>query len=1274
MPSNSKRSAPSPNSLPKQAPTANASKTGPTRPSTSAANTNDVSNKSKSLTASTGPPGPNPAGNTSAKDSSSKSVTDTAQVLAPTVNRKKQKRRLKQAARLAEQQAKNGYQPSDSVDRNGEIQPSQRAHGDADHSPGSAGKFNDAYADHYDLDEDEEAYHTDDEDHYSVQSPTHLQTDYNGLLAQSHDHLSRKSKKKKHKKGKSGSHHHAEESSTSPSTPSASARPPPPPPPPLSNAALRSAHKISRDRIWNTSTQEERENIKEFWLQLGEEERRSLVKVEKEAVLRKMKEQQKHSCSCTVCGRKRTAIEEELEVLYDAYYEELEQYANHNQASFENGAPIVPPPRLYQPPLRSLDRHSHLYGAQHPSRGRVQELPDDDDYLDEDYDEDEEDDEPYSDDDLEEVARTTRADFFAFGNSLTVKDGILTVADDLLKNDGKHFIDMMEQLAERRMQREEDTQYAAASAAHQSMHAGHNHGPPLDEEDYDDEEEDDYDSQDDEEYEEDEMDAMTEEQRMEEGRRMFQIFAARMFEQRVLTAYREKVARERQQKLLEEIAEESRADIEREAKKAREAQKKRDKKRLQRQAKEEEKAKKEAEKAAEAARLKELEEKKLEEQRRKKEEQRKKKEAERKAQEEARLRKDAEKQKRLQEERERQAEAERKQRENKEREKKRREEKAKREREEREAKEKEQRERKAKVDQERKAREEHARRQKEAATKADQEASERNKREEHATQAAKRTSQSGPAFLPPGLQHPHALGILQSPHFQVATPVVPKAPTPVRPRQASQQGSHASSPRSQPTGTDTSQSSISPGNGPSHSGTSSVVSGKGLGQPPILHHPQPSAPLSPLGVAGRGAHGQVFSPIPALNGMPSNAPGLPGMAPRIPMGHEVPLYANHHSQLTAHFRAFASPDAIPIPPGINGVRPMAPGRGFPLDTGHGLPFHPQQPGPNPISSQPSHMPREAVQPPGHARQLSTSYDRSLENLPQNLPISRPAPIQRPASTAPHDQSRHDSKSSQSEIDELSTQLGSSALLDDTDVPLTTGLSQPIPTGALPGPPGSGRMGYGTSPLFSDPLSVSKHPNYPLGAPGSGSTWGSPMSFSAPGFPGAPTWAPGAGSGWPSSAFGIIGGSHRLHPSRPVTIRLLVSQACKHLNASSPVPGNSGYHNANDVLRQAQQLSQQLNPPLDSQITLNEMLDICDTEGNPQNGGGSFHIMDDGSRGTFVKFDPGYGSKSAGPRGSIAPGDIGSPIPGSSVPNLGGIGSSAGNSRQLAPGSASPSGF
>lgn len=61
-------------------------------------------------------------------------------------------------------------------------------------------------------------------------------------------------------------------------------------------------------KIWSTNTTEERERIKEFWLGLGEEDRRALVKVEKEAVLRKMKEQQKHSCSCAVCGRKRSVI------------------------------------------------------------------------------------------------------------------------------------------------------------------------------------------------------------------------------------------------------------------------------------------------------------------------------------------------------------------------------------------------------------------------------------------------------------------------------------------------------------------------------------------------------------------------------------------------------------------------------------------------------------------------------------------------------------------------------------------------------------------------------------------------------------------------------------------------------------------------------------------------------------------------------------------------------------------------------------------------------
>ena len=72
---------------------------------------------------------------------------------------------------------------------------------------------------------------------------------------------------------------------------------------------------------------------------------------------------------------------------------------------------------------------------------------------------------------------------------------------------------------------------------------------------------------------------MTDEQRMEEGKKMFSIFAARMFEQRVLQAYREKVAQERQQQLLRELEDEDKLSKEREAKKAKENQRKKDKKR-----------------------------------------------------------------------------------------------------------------------------------------------------------------------------------------------------------------------------------------------------------------------------------------------------------------------------------------------------------------------------------------------------------------------------------------------------------------------------------------------------------------------------------------------------------------------------------------------------------------------------------------------------------------------------------------------------------------------
>src|SRR5262249_46387283 len=147
------------------------------------------------------------------------------------------------------------------------------------------------------------------------------------------------------------------------------------------------------------------------------------------------------------------------------------------------GPMLTTPKHLTQHADRlSSDHVPPLIRTTQPSHGHIEELPDEDE---EDEDEDEDElysdeeayDDEYSDDEQEGLSGAAANDFFNFVNSLTVKGmnmfivkalkfvaeivdsylgGILTVADDLLKNDGKKFIEMMEQLAERRMAREEE--------------------------------------------------------------------------------------------------------------------------------------------------------------------------------------------------------------------------------------------------------------------------------------------------------------------------------------------------------------------------------------------------------------------------------------------------------------------------------------------------------------------------------------------------------------------------------------------------------------------------------------------------------------------------------------------------------------------------------------------------------------------------------------------------------------------------------------------------
>jgi hypothetical protein len=353
-------------------------------------------------------------------------------------------------------------------------------------------------------------------------------------------------------------------------------------------------------------------------------------------------------------------------------------------------------------------------------------------------------------------------------------------------------------------------------------------------------------------------------------------------------------------------------------------------------------------------------------------------------------------------------------------------------------------------------------------------------------------------------------------------------------------------------------------------------------------------------------------------------------------------------------RGFPGPGGIAAPPGMNNVRPMPPSRVFPPDSGHGLGFTGGHGVPGGFPLQQGGMPKT------HSRQHSTSFDRSpLDNGSQPFPITRPSPIKRPSSSA-QDRQNNDSSSVQREVDGLSAHLGSSALLDDTDATYPSNLSQSLPGAPAPGPfPGPTRASFQGSSLFSDPLG-SPQSTFPVLSAIGNNTWG--PHYGGPAFTGGSgTWgAPAAGTGWPHNNAFTAGGHHRPHTSRPVTVRLLVIQACKHLsNMMSPRKGAGTFHDMNLVLAQVENLR----PLGEPSISLDEMLDICDTEGSPQNGGGSFSIKED-QEGRYVRFEPDPNSAASGHRGSIVPGDIGSPIPSNSHPApFGGFGGASSVLRQ-----------
>lgn len=275
-----------------------------------------------------------------------------------------------------------------------------------------------------------------------------------------------------------------------------------------------------------------------------------------------------------------------------------------------------------------------------------------------------------------------------------ISNGLSSFAEDLLKNDGNSFIDMMESLSESRTAREDllkekfDKEPSAAwideddhtksdtdisipkPDLHQVQELEEELNDEYDEVDEDEEDEDDDEGEeeeeeelDDEEFEEDEEEdasdtesEISEEEKMQEIRRLFLIQVIKLFQERLKNAYKEKLSQDRTRTLIEELEAEENAKKEREMKKLRQKEKAKEKKRLQQLAKEEERRKKEEEQKAKEEELKQKQEALRAEQRRKKEEAKQKREEEKRKRIEELKRKELEHQKRLEAQRKKEEE------------------------------------------------------------------------------------------------------------------------------------------------------------------------------------------------------------------------------------------------------------------------------------------------------------------------------------------------------------------------------------------------------------------------------------------------------------------------------------------------------------------------------------------------------------------------------------------------------------------------------------------
>jgi hypothetical protein len=186
----------------------------------------------------------------------------------------------------------------------------------------------------------------------------------------------------------------------------------------------------STTRVWQSSTMEERQRIRAFWFGLTAEDRRKLVRTEKDSVLKRIKDHQRHSCSCAICSRKKITIEDELDRLYEAYAQELDVYGHATDKQTLDQDPSSGPGPF--PGSVQVDEAGNVLHPDYLAPAYRTKLTDDPNSLesdeeyddDEDYEEDEEDENVEDEDDVgSEEPDPPEDDYAAFGDRETPRTG-----------------------------------------------------------------------------------------------------------------------------------------------------------------------------------------------------------------------------------------------------------------------------------------------------------------------------------------------------------------------------------------------------------------------------------------------------------------------------------------------------------------------------------------------------------------------------------------------------------------------------------------------------------------------------------------------------------------------------------------------------------------------------------------------------------------------------------------------------------------------------------